>query len=62
MALSKDFQRAHWQRAAQLILGGADADDLSRQVELALFYDRAAGVASFSYNASASSVPGHNQA
>src|SRR3981189_540683 len=40
MALSKDRQRAHWQRAARLILGAADADDLSRQVELALFYDR----------------------
>ena len=41
MALSKDRQRAHWQqRAARLILDGADADDLSRQVELALFYDR----------------------
>ena len=40
MALSKDRQRAHWQRAARLILDGADADDLSRQVEFALFYDR----------------------
>ena len=40
MALSKDRQRAHWQRAARLILDGADTDDLSRQVELALFYDR----------------------
>jgi hypothetical protein len=40
MALSKDRQRAHWQRAARLILDEAHADDLSRQVELALFYDR----------------------
>jgi len=35
MALSTDRQRAHWQRAARLILDGADADDLSRQVALA---------------------------
>ena len=40
MALSKDRQRAHWQRAARLLLDEADAHDLSRQVELALFYDR----------------------
>jgi hypothetical protein len=40
MALSKDRQRAHWQQAARLILDEADAYDLSRQVELALFYDR----------------------
>jgi hypothetical protein len=40
MALSKGRQRAHWQRAARLILDEAHADDLSRQVELALFYDR----------------------
>ena len=33
-------QRAHWQRAARLILDEAHADDLSRQVEFALFYDR----------------------
>jgi hypothetical protein len=39
MALSKDRQRAHWQRAARLILDEAHADDLSRQVELSLFYD-----------------------
>ena len=38
MALSKDRQRAHWQRAARLLLDEADAHDLSRQVELALFY------------------------
>jgi hypothetical protein len=40
MALSTDRQRAHWQRAARLILDEAHADDLSRQVEFALFYDR----------------------
>src|SRR3954452_10419893 len=39
-ALSKDRQRAHWQRAARLLLDEAHAHDLSRQVELALFYDR----------------------
>ena len=38
MALSKDRQRAHWQRAARLILERRSAHDLSRQVELALFY------------------------
>ena len=37
MALSKDRQRAHWQR---LLLEEVHAHDLSRQVELALFYDR----------------------
>jgi hypothetical protein len=41
MALSKDRQRAHWQRAARLLLDEAHAHDLSRQAELALFYDRA---------------------
>src|SRR3954468_11192699 len=40
MALSEDRQRAHWQRAARLLLDEAHAHDLSRQVELALFYDR----------------------
>jgi hypothetical protein len=40
MTLSKDRQRAHWQRAARLVLDEAHAHDLSRQVELALFYDR----------------------
>ena len=28
------------QRAAQLLLDGADASEISRQIELALFYDR----------------------
>jgi hypothetical protein len=38
--VSEDRQRAHWQRAARLMLDGAHADNLSRQIELALFYDR----------------------
>jgi hypothetical protein len=40
MALSKDRQRAHRQRAARLLLEEEHTHDLSRQVELALFYDR----------------------
>ena len=40
MALSQDRQRAHWQRAARLLLEEAQVHDFSRQVELALFYDR----------------------
>jgi hypothetical protein len=40
MALSQDRQRAHWQRAARLLLEEALVHDFSRQVELALFYDR----------------------
>ena len=40
MALSKDRQREHWQRVARLLLEEAHAHDFSRQVELALFYDR----------------------
>jgi hypothetical protein len=40
VALPQDRRRAHWQRAAQLILDGADVPEISRQVELALFYDR----------------------
>ena len=40
MALSKDRQCSHWKRAARLILDEAHAYDLSRQVELSLFYDR----------------------
>jgi hypothetical protein len=33
-------RRAHWDRAAQLLLNGADASEISRQLELGLFYDR----------------------
>jgi hypothetical protein len=40
MALSQDRQRAHWQRVARLLLEEAQVHDFSRQVELALFYDR----------------------
>ncbi len=40
LALSKDRERrAQWQRAAELLLAGADVAALSKQVELALFYD-----------------------
>jgi hypothetical protein len=31
--------RGRWQRAAALLLDGADVGEFSRQVELALFYD-----------------------
>ena len=38
--LSKDRERsARWQKAAQLLLAKADVDAVSRQLELALFYD-----------------------
>ena len=40
VALPDDRRLAHWQRAAQLLLDGADAAEISRQIELALFYDR----------------------
>ena len=40
MGLSKDRQREHWGRAARLLLEEAPVHDLSRQIELALFYDR----------------------
>ena len=40
VALPGDRRLAHWQRAAQLLLDGADASEISRQIELALFYDR----------------------
>jgi hypothetical protein len=31
--------KAQWQRAAELLLAQTDVADLSKQVELALFYD-----------------------
>src|SRR6476620_10143887 len=40
VALPEDRRRTHWDRAAQLLLDLADASELSRQLELALFYDR----------------------
>jgi hypothetical protein len=40
LALSEDREhRAQWQRAAQLLLEEADVAALSKQVELALFFD-----------------------
>jgi hypothetical protein len=40
VGLSKDRERrSQWQRAAELLLAEADVDALSRQIELALFYD-----------------------
>jgi hypothetical protein len=40
LALSKDRERrAQWQRAAELLLDGADAGAFSKALELALFYD-----------------------
>jgi len=40
LALSKDGEhRAQWQRAAELLLAESDVAELSKQVELALFYD-----------------------
>jgi hypothetical protein len=40
LALSKDRERrAQWQRAAELLLDGADVGAFSKAVELALFYD-----------------------
>jgi hypothetical protein len=40
VALPEDRRRAHWDRTAQLLLDLADASEISRQLELALFYDR----------------------
>jgi hypothetical protein len=40
LALSEARQlRAQWQRAAELLLEGADVTTLNKQVELALFFD-----------------------
>jgi hypothetical protein len=40
LALSKDREhRAQWQRAAELLLDGANVAAFSKAVELALFYD-----------------------
>jgi hypothetical protein len=40
LALSKDRERnARWQRAAELLLDGADVAAFSKAVELALFFD-----------------------
>ena len=40
VALPEHRRRAHWDRAALLLLNGADASEISRQLELGLFYDR----------------------
>jgi hypothetical protein len=40
VALPEDRRRTHWDRAAQLLLDLADASEISRQLELALFYDQ----------------------
>jgi hypothetical protein len=40
IALPEDRRRSHWDRTAQLILDMADPSEISRQLELALFYDR----------------------
>jgi hypothetical protein len=40
VALPEDRRRTHWDRTAQLLLDLADASEISRQLELALFYDR----------------------
>jgi hypothetical protein len=40
VALPEDRRRTHCDRAAQLLLILADASEISRQLELALFYDR----------------------
>jgi hypothetical protein len=40
LGLSKDRElRSQWQRACELLLAEADVAALSRQIELALFYD-----------------------
>jgi hypothetical protein len=40
LALSEDRElRSQWQRACELLLAEADVAALSRQIELALFYD-----------------------
>ena len=38
VALPKDRRRSHWDRTVQLLLDMADPSDISRQLELALFY------------------------
>jgi hypothetical protein len=40
VALSEDWRRARWDRTAQLLLDLANSSEISRQLELALFYDR----------------------
>jgi hypothetical protein len=40
VALPEHRRRAHWDRTALLLLNGADAYEISRQLELGLVYDR----------------------
>ena len=40
IALPEDRRRSHWDRTAQLLLDLANSSEISRQLELALFYDR----------------------
>jgi hypothetical protein len=35
---NREFQH-HWQQTAKMILNQADVEDVSRRIELALFYD-----------------------
>jgi hypothetical protein len=56
IALSQDRQRAHWQRTARLLLEEAQVHDFSRQVELALFYDRQLDLRSSRLQSGASST------
>jgi hypothetical protein len=52
LALSKDReQRAQWQCAAELLLAEANVTALSKQVELALFYDAKLDVAAMALRA-----------
>ena len=46
LALPKDRERrTQWQHAAELLLSQADVAEVSKQVELALFYDAKLDVA-----------------
>jgi hypothetical protein len=40
LALPEDRRRTHWDRTVHLLLDMADPSEISRQLELALFYDR----------------------
>ena len=40
IALPEDRRRPHWDRTVQLLLNMADPSEISRQLELALHYDR----------------------
>jgi hypothetical protein len=40
LALPEERRRTHWDRTVQLLLDMAEPSEISRQLELALFYDR----------------------